>query len=647
MADASDPGEGQADVEMKPAENDGSTLPNSSASKENPEAEVESDDEVVQECDIYLNRMYDPPDFVGDLYVLQYPLRPVYRPYSDQGELHRVDLKEKSRRLRFVYKLNQNDNYEDDGAATGAKAQRHVLNSVVVSNPGCSYAVGVIHQGKMILTPIRAVNQLRPDFSHVDRAAARVARGASSSTAATAKRGGDAGGGVDSSGSEAEETALANVDTNAGEAVAVEVRYVGSGTPTVQAPEPEEPWKRLDYYTKESPEARDIYSQHMVWPGVAAAEGENEGEELTHPKLQDLQLDGDGETFLSSMCGSVKSHAERKAKAEAKGSDDGLSAFMLSRMPVEKQVEAIVRLYGVASYTQHVRKRLPPSTIRMHGQDEALIKLLRRCAVIVAGNWILTSEIANFEGTEACARDMLMCLFTKKGGSLNKGDYEKWTGIFIKATQPAARDEMTRQIAVPDGTGWKLKIPADQEFMKRFPELINEFDQWWEKKKAETIQKLGAYRAPGAVHGGSPANALASAAARQRVSMLVEARSALSSGAMTVPELRRLLQKNNRTTVIREDEVQRALSESPGDVTQVRDQWMLASTGNEANDRFRTTLMKLFRQRDIVSKSEILEEYQRLHGKACNLTDFVIRQLLREISERGEGETFVLKGLTK
>lgn len=34
--------------------------------------------------------------------------------------------------------------------------RRHTLTSTVVANPDCSYAIGVIHQGRMTLTPIRA-----------------------------------------------------------------------------------------------------------------------------------------------------------------------------------------------------------------------------------------------------------------------------------------------------------------------------------------------------------------------------------------------------------------------------------------------------------------------------------------------------------
>lgn len=73
-------------------------------------------------------------------------------------------MKVKSRRLRFLYKLTQSDHYNDE--TTERHEARHTLSSTVVANPACSYAVGVIHQGRLILTPIRAVNQPLGDGSY-------------------------------------------------------------------------------------------------------------------------------------------------------------------------------------------------------------------------------------------------------------------------------------------------------------------------------------------------------------------------------------------------------------------------------------------------------------------------------------------------
>lgn len=610
----------------------------------------DDEDEVVQECDVYLNRMYDPPDFVGDLYVLQYPLRPDYRPYGDQGELDRVDLKERGRRLRFTHKLTQNDNYSDEGAANET-AQKHVLDSTVVTNPACSYAIAVIHQGRMTITPVRAVNQLRPNFDHIDRQAARFSKATAASSAeatgAAPEVVTDAMDDADAESGNEEQpdnNALANMDPLK-QMAPVTVEYHAKarswgGAPAAVVVEAEEPWTRLKYYPPTSTEAKDIYFHSVVWSAVAAGNAEDAGEECSHPKLQKLELDGDPEAYLKAMCGEPK---ERKAQAHD-DSSEGLSAYVLSRMPVEKQVEAIVRALGVVSYAR-LRTRLPPGTLRTKGDDDTLIQLLRRCAVLVSGNWVLKSEIAGFEGAEAHARDMLLMFFAKKGAFLEKKEYDKWNGVFHGVTQRTAREEMTKQFATADSVGnLRLKNPADNEFIKKFASLAAEYDQWWESKKAEIIQKVSAMRGQGTGGGGSTANALASAAARQRAGMLVEARAALSNGAMNVADIRKYIQRKQPTVVVREEEVLRAMQESPNDVMQVRGLWLLSSTGSDTNDQFRNILLNLFRTRDSVSRQEIFDAYEKEHGKKCQLSDYVMRSLLREIADRADGDNFVIKG---
>eukprot|EP00971_Amphidinium_carterae_P212263 4212522-Amphidinium_carterae.1 len=136
--------------------------------KDLPVGEDDDEDPVVQECDVVLNRMHDPPDFIGDMYVLQYPLRPNYRKYGDQGQLEKAEVKPKSGRLRLLYKLAKNDNYEEDGAVGDHRRDRHMLDSVVLQNPDYSFAVGVICEGRLTLTALQAVNQLRPEPPHAE-----------------------------------------------------------------------------------------------------------------------------------------------------------------------------------------------------------------------------------------------------------------------------------------------------------------------------------------------------------------------------------------------------------------------------------------------------------------------------------------------
>ncbi|CAJ1338831.1 unnamed protein product [Effrenium voratum] len=340
------------------------------------------------------------------MYVLQYPLRPSYRPYGDQGQLERVELKAKSRRLRFLYRLHQNDHYAEEDVMHEKYEQRHTLNSVVVANPNCSYAVGVIRQGRMTLTPIRSVNQLRPDFEDFEKLRTKSSAGAAAAVASTQDP-------------EKEKDAASDASEDAPpEAVdmaPLRVEYVRDkdGKEKEVMADAEDAWKRLDFFDASSTEAADIYLQHIVFAANEAAEAEMEGQSSEHPKLQPLDLDGDGKSFIHAMCGQAEQRAAlRQQRQKAALNQGGLSSYVLSKMPTERQVEAILRHFGVAPFAQ-LRKRLPQSTLRGK-TEEALLAMLKDCGVLVCGNWVLKSPLANFDGMEANARDVLLTMLNRK-----------------------------------------------------------------------------------------------------------------------------------------------------------------------------------------------------------------------------------------
>eukprot|EP00435_Cladocopium_sp_Y103_P070999 s23_g36.t1 len=381
----SEPADAAKDVAMETVDDDENT----------------DEDEVLHECDVYLNRMYDPPDFVGDMYVLQYPLRPSYRPYGDQGYLDRVELKPKSRRLRFVYKLNQNEHYAEEDVHDEKCEQRHTLTSTVVANPACSYAIGVIRAGRLTLTPVRAVNQLRPDFEDFDKLRSKQIAAPSGPTEP---------GGTAADGNAVASNAKGDASESGGEEPSemidfnpVRVEYHAKGDKEVIAqPDAGDVWKRLDFFDQTSPEASDIYLQHIVFAANEASEAEKQG--LTspdHPKLQDLDLDGDHISYVRGLCGQAETRNKlRSLRQKAhQAQNSGLSSYVLSKMPAERQVESILRHYGVISFL-NLRKRLPVATLRSTSED-ALIDMLRSCGVLVCGNWVLKSVLANFEGMEA------------------------------------------------------------------------------------------------------------------------------------------------------------------------------------------------------------------------------------------------------
>lgn len=594
--------------------------------------EKTDEDEVLHECDVYLNRMYDPPDFVGDMYLLQYPLRPSYRPYGDQGYLDRVELKPKSRRLRFVYKLNQNEHYAEEDVHDEKYEQRHTLSSTVVANPACSYAIGVIRQGRLTLTPVRAVNQLRPDFEDFEKLRKQIASTPGLSDVGDPKgdeKKGDAN--SESGGEEPSEM----IDFNP-----VRVEYHAKGEKEVIAqPDVGDLWKRLDFFDQTSPEASDIYLQHIVFAANEASEAEKQGLTSQDPKLQDLDLDGDHISYVRGLCGQAETRNKlRLLRQKAhQAQNSGLSSYVLSKMPAERQVESILRHYGVISFP-NLRKRLPVASFRSISED-ALIDMLRSCGVLVCGNWVLKSVLANFEGMEAGARDLLLTMLHRKAGKLQTPEVIKWKSVFEQSVAVETLLEIARSVMdeAQDKNSWRLKAEEDKDFIRRFPAVVSEYEAWLESRRSEVVQA------------GKPGrgSTQASSASRFRGKLVPEVRECLLSGPKTTEEMKKLVQRKHPTLEIQEEDLLGSLNAKELDAIQVRGVWVLAGTGTESHDKFRKTLLTLFKHRDSVTRQDVMEEYERVHGEKCKLSDYIIRQQLREVAEKIEdgGQTiYVVKG---
>eukprot|EP01071_Lankesteria_metandrocarpae_P005156 Lankesteria_metandrocarpae@DN3886_c0_g1_i1.p1 len=187
--------------------------------------EIDDDDEVVEEMDVYLNRLEEGTS----VYVLQYPLRPSYRPYGDQGQLSGVEFRRNQGTMRLSYDLNsRGSNFDSDknmdGAivdgrvdAEGGAIINHSLASGIVYDPNCTYAVGIRHEGNLYLTPVSKLLQFRPQFTHIDRAVEVSQKRASAHFARTSCDDSSTGGGTKPKGKSSDAGAGSDTSTVAGE----------------------------------------------------------------------------------------------------------------------------------------------------------------------------------------------------------------------------------------------------------------------------------------------------------------------------------------------------------------------------------------------------------------------------------------------
>ncbi|KAK6924326.1 DNA-directed RNA polymerase III subunit Rpc5, partial [Dillenia turbinata] len=122
----------------------------------------EEEDRVVREIDVFLTPSIDEST---QLYVLQYPLRPCWRPYELEDRCEEVRVKPETAEVEVDLSVDVDSaNYESNSQLSMTK---QVLSSSWVPPRTSGCAVGILRGNKLYLNPINAVVQLRPSMAHL------------------------------------------------------------------------------------------------------------------------------------------------------------------------------------------------------------------------------------------------------------------------------------------------------------------------------------------------------------------------------------------------------------------------------------------------------------------------------------------------
>ncbi|CAK9209591.1 unnamed protein product [Sphagnum troendelagicum] len=127
----------------------------------------EEEDPVVREIDLFLSPTVDGGE--SQLYLLQYPLRPAWRPYGLEERCQEVRVKPQQSKLEVDLVVDTTgENYDTERESHLQITKQTLTSSRVALNT--NYAVGVLRHGQLHLNPIKAVVQLRPSMKYIDDA---------------------------------------------------------------------------------------------------------------------------------------------------------------------------------------------------------------------------------------------------------------------------------------------------------------------------------------------------------------------------------------------------------------------------------------------------------------------------------------------
>lgn len=553
----------------------------------------DAEDPVMSEIPVYLNHLQDPPHLCGEIYVLLNTLRQQSRPYGDQGRLTSVELDDENSRLRLTYSINTRAETYDSSSNHPLKTHSLVAKPMARDSSGGSHCIGIAHDGVLTLVPVSAMCTNRPSLEHVD------------SEAASRK--------TSSSPSKAED---------GGESKPLTGKALHYQQLVKSIKVPRATWKELDHYDHDSVEAADLLHEHILVSG--GAKMSEDMKKVRDLKLRDLEfVPSDPQDFLTAL-------TSGKARSEETSVSTTQAHAELSRLDFGRQIEAIMRRTQVSKFSD-LMAALPANTRARFSQSEVLAHL-DHCCLFVQGNWVVLSHLSGLRPQLWDTRDALLILLHAE----REVTVQLLSGISSLPKEDI--EDVLRGVCSLDllTNTWKLKLRDDKEFAQSHPEIV----QRHSAIANSIIQRLKAKKERGSAQAGSAASSggtsqpSRSFTAEETQAMMEIARAKLvDQGALSTDEVRQTLQAQTRDHYVSEScalEILRLVEAIP-----VRDRWAIASRGSE--DVLRLQLIAMYKDRDALTKPEILAAFNKVLGRACDLTDHDLRKLIKEFARNERG----------
>ncbi|XP_037458221.1 uncharacterized protein LOC119329310 [Triticum dicoccoides] len=312
--------------------------------------DVEDEDFVVREIDVY----FTPKPFDKDskLYIMQYPLRPCWRPYELGEVCKEVRVKPGSSKVEVDLEVDtQSDNYDPEVSGS-LRVTTQTLSSSEAADVS-DYAVGVLRGNMVHLNHLDAVMQLRPSMPHLISGASRTRQ------------------------------PLQQVETNGGGAGGKAVPSAkGNQHPdgSKDSPKEPEPWISLTY----GPAGSDVASKYYA--EMVASEG------------RPIDFTMSTHDYALSLCPGGPTGSKNINRSQA-------IREMLS-LPLEERLKKWFT--EVSQVTRFVAlMHLAPDC-----SEEDLLETLPVYADLVRGLWVCRSSLLYDDGL-ASKRDQIMLEFTK------------------------------------------------------------------------------------------------------------------------------------------------------------------------------------------------------------------------------------------
>ncbi|CAA0817293.1 SIN-like family protein [Striga hermonthica] len=417
----------EMDFDVKPAVKD----QEEGDSMELPAAEAENgaEDEVVREIDVYFAPSVDSKT---RLYVLQYPLRPIWRPYELDDRCEEVRVKPGSTEVEIDLSVDVNSKNYDSEADPRVQMTKQTLTSSWKPPRVSGYAVGVLTGNKLHLSPVQAVVQLRPSMQHLgSRDSGRTVEPSSFDNKVKLEE------------PEAGKTSSSKKQSKPSE----QSQLAGNK---------EESWIPLKYHSASSEMALKCLQRMM---------SRQEGSQI--------EFSMSSYDYLNSLCPGTSSDSF---------SSKGPPIRFLLTLPLKERFRTWF-LEGPSFHRFSALKHLAPDN-----SVEEVLEILQEYARLVQGLWTPKSHLVygTDSGPEVIARDFVLRKFSKSV-TMKKKEIPRQVQIANHVKEILKSLAVEREDFFND---WKLKELPDLSFIKSYPSIVEKQEREWERLEEKLSRVL-------------------------------------------------------------------------------------------------------------------------------------------------------------
>ena len=608
-------------------------------------------DPVVREIDVFVTNKISRM-----LCMMQFPLRPPWRTLESQ-QIAQVRLKplKAGPRIEMDLALPRGPTY--DAEATYPISQQTLRSATVPLQT--NYALGILREGRrgalgdaaandqLHLTPVHLAMQMRPSFAYIDDAqrALELAQ---------------AGGGDD------DDDANNKANGAKGAGGAADVKKEGNEG------ESEDVEVQVQFKRRETQPKSMTARRHLA----AAAAAKEESETAFVPlQLLDVDSPAHAAIFEQLVCKAavqrepIPWNVTRQDYLELLAPTPTLEAYVVAQkrellrgavsmealraMPdADAQVRAMMCAAGTLPYA-----KIRALATAAHSEEELLLKLREHC-VLVHGRWVVRSALVAAAGMIA-VRDYVLLLLAE-ADHVAVRDVARATGV------PGDRIKTVLQrFAVCDGSaGWRFKQPCDTAFVAQHPDVVAHFERDLAEQRPATLRAVqqvknrlvpldapagpatspalpglrGTSVSPRPGTGGAPGGGPGAAGTGMPGTLPAAAQGAPDLGKYQKPltdfltELFRMYGSCNMT-FLRGQLSRRVCDDDDGNslfgakisdsvfnavlrqvALTMHDTWFLKQRGDPEVDRVREVVIRVFRDRTTVRKSDMKQECQKAFG---------------------------------